>query len=128
MEGSLAQTGDYIGTFTAPRPGLYQLEVSSTDNSHHKASASAHVLVTDTLHEFRDLSLNTELLENIARASGGKYYNLKDAGRVVKDLQRIRETQTLRLKLDIWDIPAVLLFLLACYAAEWILRRRKGLS
>ena len=128
MEGSLAQTGDYIGTFTAPLPGLYQLEVSSTDNSHHKESASAHVLVTDTLHEFRDLSLNTELLENIARASGGKYYNLQDAGRVVKDLQRIRETQTLRLKLDIWDMPAVLLFLLACYAAEWILRRRKGLS
>ena len=85
-------------------------------------------MVTDSLHEFRDLALNEEILESIALASGGRYYSYRDAGRVVKDLERSRETQTVRIQLDVWDMPAVFLFLLACYGVEWMLRRRKGLS
>ncbi len=128
MEAGLAQPGDYAGAFSASKPGVYQLEVSSPGFSHQSQSASANFLVTDTLHEFRDLSLNSELLKSIALASGGKYYDLKNAGRVVKDLQRSRESQTVLVQLDVWDMPAVFLFLLACYGAEWMLRRRKGLS
>ena len=128
MENSIARTGDYTGAFSASKPGVYELEVSSTGISHQTDSASAKILVTDTLHEYRDLSLNSELLKNIALASGGKYYNIRNAGRLVKDLQRNRETQTVHLQLDVWDMPAVFLFLLACYGLEWVMRRRKGLS
>jgi len=31
-------------------------------------------------------------------------------------------------KLDLWDMPAVFLILLATLGGEWLLRRRRGLA
>ena len=128
LTGNLDQKGDYIGAFNPSLPGKYQLEVSASDTTLPSGFATAHFLVTDALHEYRDGALNSELLNNIARAGGGKYYTYQDAGQVAKDLEKNRAVQTVHIQLDIWDVPAVFLFLIACYALEWILRRRKGLS
>jgi len=128
MAGNLEQTGDYRGEFKASKPGVYQLEVSPSGDLPRTGPATVNFMVTDALHEFRNVGLNSELLENIALTSGGKYYNHRTAGRVVKDLEKRRETQTVYVQLDAWDMPAVFLFLVACYGLEWMLRRRKGLS
>ena len=64
----------------------------------------------------------------IALSSGGKFYNHRSADRLVKDLKNSRQTQTVHVQLDVWDMPVVFLFLLTCFGFEWMLRRRKGLS
>jgi uncharacterized membrane protein len=128
MGGNIAQPGEYGAAFSALKPGVYQLEVSSSGDSRQTGYASTSFLVADSLHEFRDAVLNSEPLQKIARTSGGKYYTHRTADRLVKDLQNNRQTQTVNVQLDVWDMPLVFLFLLTFFGLEWMLRRRKGLS
>jgi len=72
--------------------------------------------------------MNSALLAKIAQAGGGKYYNPRTAGLLVKDLETNQKVQTVKIQVDVWDMPIVFFLLLACLALEWLLRRRKGLS
>ncbi len=80
------------------------------------------------MHELRGAAIDRELMENIAQAGGGKYYNPRTAGLLVKDLENNQQVQTVNVQLDIWNIPLVFFLLLSCFSLEWLLRRRKGLS
>ena len=128
MQADIAQVGDYVATFTASKPGVYQMEASSLGEVHQKGYSSLSFLVADSLHEMRDTAMNGELLAKIAQAGGGKYYNPRTADRLVKDLEANRKVQTVNIQLDVWDIPIVFFLLFACFGLEWLLRRRKGLS
>jgi hypothetical protein len=128
MEGNIAQPGEYGAAFSASNPGVYQQEVSSSGESRQAGYASISFLVADSLHEFRDAALNSESLQKIARTSGGKYYNHRTADRLLKDLENNRQTQTVNVQLDVWDMPVIFLLLLIFFGLEWMLRRRKGLS
>ncbi len=128
MQADIAQAGDYVAAFTALKPGVYQMEASSSGEVHQKGYASLSFLVADSLHEVRSAAMNSELLAKIAQAGGGKYYNPRTADLLVKDLETNRKVQTMNIQLDVWDIPIVFFLLLACFGLEWLLRRRKGLS
>ena len=128
MQADIARAGDYVATLTASKPGVFQMEASSSGEEHQKGYASLSFLVADSLHEVRDAALNSELLTKIAQAGGGKYYKPGTADRLVEDLQVNRKIQTAIIHLDIWDMPIVFFLLLACFGLEWLLRRRKGLS
>lgn len=128
MGGNIEQAGEYGAAFSTSKPGVYKLEVSSSGDSRQTGYASISFVVADSLHEFRNATLNSESLEKIALTSGGKFYNPRTAARLVKDLENNRETQTVNVQLDVWDMPVVFLFVLTCFGLEWMLRRRKGLS
>jgi len=128
MQADIAQAGDYVAAFTAPKPGVYQLEVSSSSQVDQKGYASLSFLVADSLHEMRAAAMNSELLAKIAKVGGGKYYTPRTADRLVKDLETNRKVQTVNIQLDVWDLPIVFFLLFACLGLEWLLRRRKGLS
>ena len=128
MQADIAQAGDYVAALTASKPGVYQMEASSSGALHHQGEASLSFLVADSLHEMRDVAMNSELLAKIAQAGGGKYYNPRTADRLVEDLEANRKVQKVNIQSDVWDIPIVFFLLLACFGLEWLLRRRKGLS
>jgi uncharacterized membrane protein len=128
MQADIAQAGDYVAVFTASKPGVYQMEASSSVALDQKGYSSLSFFVADSLHEVRDVAMNSELLTKIAQAGGGKYYNPRTADRLVKELEANRKVQTVNILLDVWDIPIVFFLLLACFGLEWLLRRRKGLS
>jgi hypothetical protein len=73
-------------------------------------------------------AMNRELMEKIALVGGGKYYQLEKADLLVKDLNSNQIVHTVTFKLDIWNIPIVFFSLFLCFALEWLLRRRSGLS
>lgn len=128
MPVDIVQAGDHVAAFTASKPGVYQMEVSSSGGLSQKGYASLSFLAADSLHEVRGAAMNRELMEKIAQAGGGNYYNLKTAGLLVNDLEKNQKVQTVNVPLDIWNIPLVFFLLLACFSLEWLLRRRKGLS
>ena len=47
---------------------------------------------------------------------------------MAKDIAYSASGATVVEKKDLWDMPAVLLLLLAALGAEWVLRRRRGLA
>ena len=128
MKADIAQAGEYTAEFGISKPGLYQLEVSASAEAVQPGYASASFVANEPLHEFRYGGLNKEFLEKVALESGGKFYRHASSDRVVRDLVQHREFQTVTVQLDVWDMPAVFLFLIACYGLEWMLRRRKGMS
>lgn len=128
MQADISRGGDYIAEFAAAKPGVYQLEVSSSGGLEQKSYASSRFFVTDSFHETRNLALNNDLLAKMAQAGGGKYYTPMSADMLVRDLESARQTQTVTTQLDVWDIPMVFFLLLAFLGLEWLLRRRRGLS
>ena len=128
MQADIAQDGDHVAAFTASKPGVYHLEVSSSGGLSQNGFASLSFLAVDALHEMRGAGMNPEVMHKIAQAGGGKYYNPDTAGALVTDLKENQKVQSVKVQLDIWNIPFVYFLLLACFSLEWLLRRKKGLS
>ncbi len=77
--------------------------------------------------EFKSLEPNANLLEDIARRTGGEVIsagNLKEfARRAPLRSAPVMEAWTM----PAWHTPAVFAFALACFMGEWGLRRWRGL-
>jgi len=81
----------------------------------------------DAARELADLNCNEELLQQMARASGGEFYREEDARKLVEKLEpmskgRIEESETILWQSWWWFVPIVGLLTI-----EWILRKRSGL-
>jgi hypothetical protein len=78
--------------------------------------------------EARDLTVNRDLLEAMAAASGGRFFplsRLREAFSVFPDRDRTREVVT---EASPWSRPGILApILLGLLAAEWVLRKRRDL-
>ena len=117
---------------TAPlAPGRYEVRVDAG----HLVPATGDMPVEfdvqraggDAAHELVELTCNEELLQQMARASGGEYYREEDAARLVNRLEplsngRIEESETILWQSWYW-FSAVMILL----TTEWILRKRTGL-
>ncbi len=69
-------------------------------------------------------TLNRPLLEDIARASGGRVFSLAEAGQIpaafnVKQVERVLEFRD-----ELWDAPIFFCSVVLLLTAEWILRKR----
>jgi hypothetical protein len=77
--------------------------------------------------EFRSLEPNRSLLEELARSTGGRLLAWSEldafAERLPRELAPIMEVRAYPL----WHQSGVFLAVLACFIAEWIWRRWRGL-
>jgi len=78
--------------------------------------------------EFRWVSPNGNFLRDFAALNGGAYSDERGAARIAKQAVKNREYRTVRLKRSLLTYPILLFVLAALLSAEWIIRRRGGLS
>jgi hypothetical protein len=78
--------------------------------------------------EFKSLKPNRALLENIARQTGGAVIPVADLAAFVEKLPNRKAPITESVTTPLWHQPLVFLLALACFAAEWGLRRWKGMA
>ena len=71
---------------------------------------------------------DTGLLERIAAASGGRYYNLEQSGQLATDITYTPNAYSREVQEDLWDSPLLLALLILMLCADWMARRLKGLS
>jgi hypothetical protein len=64
----------------------------------------------------------------VADETGGRYYALADANRLLDDVSYTESGVTQRDARDLWDAPVVFLLLVLLLGAEWTWRRHRGLS
>ncbi len=69
---------------------------------------------------------NRELLTRLAEQTGGRYWTLDDVAGLPSEIRFSEAGITARETMDLWDMPALFLLLLALRGAEWLLRRRWG--
>ena len=78
--------------------------------------------------EFRSLKPNRALLETIAKATGGEVVSANKLEAFAKTLPNRKAPITESWTSPLWHQAGVFLFALACFVAEWGLRRKRGLA
>jgi uncharacterized membrane protein len=76
--------------------------------------------------EMDNLSLNAELLEDVARNSGGQFFFEEEARNLVDLLESIDRKKVISSQTNLWSSYWWFGAILALLTAEWILRKRSG--
>ncbi|MFN9627030.1 MAG: VWA domain-containing protein [Planctomycetota bacterium] len=76
--------------------------------------------------EMQVLASNRALLEQIAKATGGKYYDESQADRVSESLQTLRTGKIEQSRTLLWQSYPWFLAVMTLLALEWYLRKRAG--
>lgn len=119
--------GEYQGTYASDELGVHTIKVSAPGGQGAEVADSTFVAVADLGAEWFGAEMRKPLLQRIAEETGGKFYTPATMNTLPADIALTRRGVTVVNQMDLWDMPAVLLLLIALLSAEWTYRRRKGL-
>ena len=102
------------------KPGLYEVKVRD------EVITNFRVVGARSAVELSETTLNQPLLDSIAKMSGGRVF--KGEGALADLFLRGDETRTELRESSLWDVWPVLALLAFLFTAEWVIRRRGGLS
>ncbi len=128
-EPALNEAGRYDANYVPRATGGYLAEAVVTDAEGVEVGRAQTGWVADpAAAEFKSLQPNRALLETIARQTGGEIIAATDLKDFAEKLPNRSAPITESWSFPLWHQPLVFLFALACFAAEWGLRRWKGLA
>jgi hypothetical protein len=78
--------------------------------------------------EMADVSGDDELLKRIAESSGGQFLPLERLPDLPRLLAATGDGRSRYSQWRLWDSPLLFLFVVACFGAEWAMRKRLGLA
>ncbi len=126
-----AVAGGGAGRFEATLAGLesgdYLLRLLEGANGIEPVQLALHVAISPEL-EMADISPDEALLRRLADASGGAYLKLEELERLPERLEHLDDARPKVTHRSIWDSPYLFAFVVACFTAEWALRKQLGLA
>ncbi len=128
LEQVLGKDGLYATRFIPPRRGEYRVDLIGSLGS--KSLGGQHGLfeVAESHAEFTNAELNTQLLQTLAKTSGGEYYTLDDASEMVNHIPLVESATSRLVEEDVWDMPLIFGSVTLLFGLEWFLRKRRGLA
>jgi uncharacterized membrane protein len=127
-EPSLTEPGLYEATYVPRLTGGFKATASVTNSVGVDVGRAEAGWSTDlAAEEFRSLTPNTALLENIAQKTGGEVISAAQLEAFVRRLPTRRAPVMEAWSYPLWHTPAMFAVALTCLLAEWGLRRWKGL-
>jgi hypothetical protein len=128
MEWSVERDGEYRTSFVPDNDGLYEVHVDATRRATAMGTAVTYVEAGDLDSEMRDAEMQEAALRRIAEGTGGRFYNPSTVSALPEDVSFTESGATVREERDLWDMPVLLLALLALIGTEWAWRRNRGLA
>lgn len=120
--------GRYTAAVRFDQPGVYMIAADVRRGSQSLGSATRPLLVGGSDVELSEPRLNEAVLRRMAEATGGRYLPAAEAG-AVPGLLRESGVGNPPLEMrDLWHNAWSLAVIVALLAAEWLARRRVGLS
>jgi len=119
--------GRFVAAYRATQPGVYRVTAEAHNGSRSLGSTSSSMLVGGADVEMTDPRLNSQLLQRVALASGGRMTDEADAATLGDSLVAKLPAAALAVRRDLWHNGWSFSTILLLLAAEWILRRRWGL-
>lgn len=128
-EASATQAGVYETTYVPRETGGYHAEALVVDADGMEVGRAEAGWTSDPASdEFRSLKPNRALLEAIARGTGGEVVAAGKLEEFARALPNKKAPITEAWTSPLWHQAGVFLFALACFVAEWGLRRRRGMA
>ncbi len=119
--------GLYEATFRPAEPGVYRVTAEARSGTSALGASSASMLVGGADAEMTDARLDTDLLQRIALASGGRVVSEADVPGLAGSLRARLPAAAHAATLDLWNSAWCFVAIVALLSSEWILRRRWGL-
>ncbi|HTA30953.1 MAG TPA: glutamine amidotransferase [Candidatus Cybelea sp.] len=127
-DASPNQPGTYVSDYIATEAGASSVEAVATQSDGKVIGRAAAGWALDpAAAEFRSLKPNRAYLEALAMRTGGQVLTLDGLRDFVRQLPQRHAPIMEAWSKPLWQEPAVFLFALACFVAEWGIRRWKGL-
>jgi len=127
-EAQSDKAGVYATEFIPRNGGGYLVEAEARDPQGKLIGKSQAGWTTDfAASEYRSLTPNRALLETLAGKTGGKTLSVDELDDFAALLPTLQAPITETLHSPIWHQATIFLLALACFVAEWFIRRRKGL-
>jgi len=121
--------GQYQTEWTAEKPGPYLAEVTAESAGNPAQELGSNALTfqrEDGVAENFHTEQNRRLLEQLASATGGRYWKPSELKDLPRDISYSEAGISVRSTKELWDMPIVFLLLLGLPIAEWLLRRKWG--
>ena len=128
LEWTVEHDGEYRSSMVPDEEGIYTLQLAASRESKELGSATAHVRVFSGDSEYFDAAMRASLLKRIAEETGGRFYTSANATSLPEAISYSGRGVTAVEERDLWDMPAVLVLLVALAGAEWAYRRSRGLA
>ncbi len=125
---SSPRDGRYAVAARFDEPGVYRLEATATRAGVRLGTAWRQVLVGGVDLEMAQPRLNEAVLQRLAAESKGHYLPAARAGELPALLRESRVAAGTPEQRDLWHNGWSFVVLVALLGAEWLLRRRAGLS
>jgi uncharacterized membrane protein len=128
-EPSPNEVGLYEAVYIPRQTGGYAVEASVTDmNGLTVGSTEAGWTSDPASEEFRSLNPDRELMEQIARQTGGQVVKSEDLLSFVKSLPSRQVPVTEEFTSPMWHTGWLFALAIGCFVAEWGVRRTRGLA
>ena len=126
LQPSPSEEGVYEAEIDAAGLGIYRVEATAHSDGERLGADSLHLRRESGVAEHFHPQRNGSLLARLAEQTGGRYWELDELADLPQEIRFSEAGITSREVLDLWNMPALFLLLLALRAAEWLARRRKG--
>lgn len=122
------KSGQYSAAFKPQEEGVHEVICEAFQRNKSLGSAKTYFRVAESTEEFRQASLNADLLRRLASETRGRYYSSSDLNTLAEDIAYTDKGAFRVEEKDLWDMPFLFLLLISLISTEWIFRKRKGLS
>jgi hypothetical protein len=129
LEWTVSKDGEYRATYVPDEPGLYEIRTKANRGETSLGTNMIHARVSAGDNEYFDATMRSSLLTRIAEETGGRFFPAATAPTLLPEaISHSGRGVTVVEERDLWDMPAILLLLLALVGAEWGYRRKRGLA
>jgi uncharacterized membrane protein len=116
--------GHYHGGFEPTRTGNYEIEVEAVLGGSELRSEKLVVPVGRPNLEFDRLDLDEKMLTKLASATGGRYFHVSTADRLIEELDHKERQRHVAVEQPLYWPPLYWSLFVGALAAEWLLRKR----
>lgn len=122
-----ALPGRYSFTYVPVKTGNHKIKATIAIQGGNAGALETTVFVAPSRAEFLQVAADPEALSKLAQATGGISASLSqsDTFQLPVAPATITVHQT---TIDLWQAPGLLIFLVACFGFEWLMRKRRGLA
>jgi hypothetical protein len=128
MQWTGDRPGQYRGTFVSTEAGAYEVTVDADRAGTRLGSGGTFVRASPGEAEYFDPTLHAAPLRRIAEETGGRHYAASGVDGIAEDVRYAGRGVTSVEERPLWNMPVILLALLALVCAEWGYRRVVGLA